>query len=195
VKICGVRTIAGAEAVKRAGADFAGINFVPTSKRRVELVLARELIRALAPVPAVGVFADQSIEELASIARALDLAYVQLHGTEPPSDCAEAAKVAPVIKALPAGEHLDLSAYEPHVAFFLFDGPRPGSGETFSWDRLGTLALSRPYFVAGGLTPENVGEAIARLSPWGVDTASGVERGGAQDPERILAFVKEARRA
>ncbi|MCA9572467.1 MAG: N-(5'-phosphoribosyl)anthranilate isomerase, partial [Myxococcales bacterium] len=98
-----------------------------------------------------------------------------------------------VIRALP-GDARDLATSEgPHVAAFLLDGPRPGSGTAWAWEGVGAELAGRPVWLAGGLTPENVQQAIARVRPAGVDVASGVERDGSIDPERVGAFVRAAR--
>src|SRR5688572_20327695 len=143
VKICGVRTLRGAAAVKTAGADLAGLNFVSTSRRRLQLDIARQLAAALRPVKLAGVFADFPIEELRYIARALALDYVQLHGDESPELCSVLAKDHRVIKAMSVTDALtaeQLAAYAPFVTLFLFDGPNPGSGAAFDWQHLIRLA-------------------------------------------------------
>lgn len=203
VKICGVRTLEGAIAVRDAGAELAGLNFVPGSKRAIELDGARALIDHLGGVAKVGVFKDQSFAALTEHIGALPLDYVQLHGRETPELCAALAaaeRCPPLIKALaPPFDQRAIDAYAPHVAMFLFDGATAGSGRTFDWSLLDVLAVPRPFLIAGGLNASNVRAAIDRpaapAKPWGVDTASGVERAGAQDAGSIHAFVKEAKRA
>jgi phosphoribosylanthranilate isomerase len=201
IKICGVRTLDAARAVIEAGADFAGLNFVPSSRRRVGSEDAQQISALLrgSDTKSVGVFMDQDVEEIAAIASALELDFVQLHGAEPPASCAALAARFKVIKAIAAGGALDtevaLAAYAEHVELFLFDSPKPGSGTVFSWSDLAARKIPRPYLLAGGINAENVAGAIATLHPFGVDTASGVEREGAIDRERVKLFIEEARRA
>ena len=194
VKICGVRTPEGARAVDAAGADLAGINFVPTSRRYIDPGAATPILRALGAVVPVGVFAGASAEEIDRIASRLGLEWVQLHGGEPASVSAELCRRYRVIKAFAVGATFAKEELEAHVRwadYFLFDAKEPGSGQTFDWSRL--PESSRPFLLAGGLTPENVATAVAKTAPFGVDTASGVETDGAQDPEKIEAFVRAAK--
>lgn len=196
VKICGVRSIEGAQAIRESGAELAGLNFVPGSRRAISVAAARELIPHLHGVAKVGVFKDQRAEEIIAHARELKLDYVQLHGSESADFCAELATTSPpLIKALaPPFDQRAIDAYAPSVAMFLFDGATAGSGRTFDWSLLEFLAVPRPFLIAGGLSAANVRAAIDAVHPWGVDTASGVERAGAQDAGSIRAFVKEAKR-
>jgi indole-3-glycerol phosphate synthase/phosphoribosylanthranilate isomerase/anthranilate synthase/indole-3-glycerol phosphate synthase/phosphoribosylanthranilate isomerase len=198
VKICGVRSVEAASAVAKAGADFAGLNFVPSSKRCIDVERARAIIDALGAAEPVGVFMNQPHETIADIAVTLGLRIVQLHGSETPEDCRSLSAHVRVIKAITVGDAFDpasLAAYRPHVFAFLFDGPSAGSGTSFVLERLKGVEIGRPFFVAGGLTPENLDEPVAVLGPDGVDTASGIEVDGAQDEARIHAFVDRARRA
>ncbi len=200
VKICGVRRVSDARACVAAGADLAGLNFVPSARRCVgdDVIDVRA---ALGSVTAVGVFADASLDDIIARATALDLGWIQLHGQEPPALCA-ALSGYQVIKALGHDALVDpdrIRAYAPHVSRFLVDGRVPGSGRP--WD-VSTLAprvhdgllCGRPLFVAGGLNPENVSAVIEAVGPHGVDVASGIEVDGRPDPARIAAFCAAARR-
>jgi phosphoribosylanthranilate isomerase len=198
IKICGVQTIEAARAITEAGADLVGLNFVPTSKRCVDLVRARDLIRALGDVVPVGVFRDQEVELVEKTAGALHLPYVQLHGSESAETCARLAGSFRVIKAVSVIEPFDpasLRIYEPYVEAFLLDGPSAGSGTPFDWSELDVSTVRRPFLLAGGLDPDNVANAIALVRPNGVDTASGVETRGTQDVDKIRTFVEKAKRA
>ncbi|MBX6377897.1 MAG: phosphoribosylanthranilate isomerase [Clostridia bacterium] len=159
---------------------------------------------------AVGVLVDPDREEVERVVAAADLDVVQLHGSETPAFCHLVREVTgrQVVRAVSL-RHLDdlsaLAAYEPVVDAFLLDAWAPdrrgGTGRTLPWRalaaRLAAMSrpLGRPWWLAGGLTPENVGEAVATLRPDGVDVSSGVERSGRKDPERIRAFVAAARAA
>lgn len=196
VKICGVRRIEDAHAVVEANADLAGLNFVPSSRRRIDLELARAIIPELGDIPAVGVFADQPIEEVRSIAETLRLEFVQLHGAEPSEYCATLGETYRVIKALSIDTHFDPAgcvSCEVQADMVLFDATRPGSGVVFDWAKLRGLRAGMKFMLAGGLTPENVREAIEAVRPSGVDTASGVEVNGVINRARVLAFCQRAR--
>lgn len=197
VKLCGLRTAASARAAREAGADFAGLNFVPTSRRRVDVERAAALAKRLAPVKVVGVFANAPLAEIRAVAQAVGLEWVQLHGQEPEPVVEALAREYAVIKAIPVenGRPITiLPGYLRWATALLFDGARPGQGETFTWSSLTQLQVEKPFFLAGGLTPENVGHAIRTVRPFGVDTASGIELDGKENDGRIRAFVSEAKR-
>ena len=194
VKICGVRTVEAARIIELGGADFAGINFVPTSRRYVDPTRAVAILSALGPVIPVGVFADQSVAEIDRIASMLKLEWVQLHGRETADVTAELCRRYRVIKAFSIDDSFTKELLEPHLRwadYFLFDAAKPGSGEVFDWSRL--PQSQRPFLLAGGLTPGNVAAAIAKTAPFGVDTASGVETDGIHDPVKIGAFIEAAK--
>jgi phosphoribosylanthranilate isomerase len=198
VKICGVRTREAARGAEAAGADFVGFNFVPSSKRRIDAETALGISREVGEIACVGVFMDQPIEEIERTADAVGLEWIQLHGKEPPELVKTLAGRFKVIKAISVDASFSkekVEGYAADVAAFLFDGPKPGSGTRFSWEALKTPVTERPYFIAGGLDPDNVGDAVRALRPWGVDTASGVEVFGQQDIRRIDGFVRRARSA
>ena len=202
VKICGVRRLAEAQAALDAGADFLGFVFYPPSRRNLAPKGARDLVAAIresAPRSdwaAVGVFVNEPAAEVNRIAALCGLDYVQLHGTEQAAYCA--AMERPVIKALRLSDVVgeDVSAARYGATRLLLDSQVPGywggTGTRFDW------TAARPYagdaLVAGGLTVENVGQALSVLQPWGVDVSSGVERDGAKDPALIRAFLDNVRR-
>jgi len=196
VKICGITRPADAIAVIDAGADAIGLNFVPTSLRYIDLDVARTI---LSVVPdhfmTVGVFRDQSAEEVLEITSALGLDAAQLHGDEPPAFTAAVADgVETVIKAV-AAESPSIDALSDHAAdIVMLDAPNPGGGVPFDWRVVGDLVSKHKILLAGGLRPDNIAEAIRQVKPWGVDVASGVEvRPAQKDPEAIARFVAEAR--
>ncbi len=199
VKICGLRGVEAAQAAVEAGADLLGFVFAP-SRRRVSVEDARAIVRAL-PVATrtVGVFVNEDPGAIAEVVEACGLAYVQLSGDEPPE--AIAALPVPAIKAIrPRGPEAarELAAYASRVELFLLDSYRPraygGTGEVGDWALAAKLAAEYPCLLAGGLSPENVGLAIERVRPLGVDVSGGVERDGVKDPERIYGFVRAAKR-
>ena len=201
VKICGIRRLADAEVALAHGADMLGFVFYPPSPRSLHVNAARDLLAEIrAGVPrddwaAVGVFVNEDPARVEAIGDACGLDYVQLHGTESPEYCRRMRR--PVIKALRVASPDDaaLAAERYPGSRLLLDahveGCWGGTGTRFDWE------AARPYaaeaLVAGGLTPDNVAEAMAVLRPWGVDVSGGVERGGKKDPALITAFLDNAR--
>ncbi len=196
IKVCGVRSRQAADALEKAGADFVGLNFVPWSKRVLDLAKAQAVLSTLNHAIPVGVFCDQDLKEVENIAQALGLRWIQLHGSEPVHYGQVLQEHHRLIKAFSVDHTLtpeSLEQWAPYATYFLLDGPRAGSGTTFDWSQLQGLSPSRPYFLAGGLNPENVTLAIQKGRPFGVDTASGVEVDGAESPQRIRDFIQAAR--
>lgn len=211
VKICGITNLEDAVASLNAGADYLGLNFCPTSKRRVspgDLGWTRALPRL---TTIVGVFADEPPDTIMRMADALDLTGVQLHGDEPVDDVAALrerlqrdGREILVVKALRLGtrEHLGLvAAYRPVVDYLLIDafvkGQLGGTGRLGDW-KLAEEAKSAgtPLILAGGLNAENVSAAVAAVRPFGVDVASGVERApGLKDHALVKRFITKAKAA
>lgn len=193
-------------AAVEAGADAVGFVFVPDSPRVIDPELADNLVSRLPPwVSSIGVFQDPSVDEFCEIEETCPfLTMSQFHGRE---DVKLIKGCGPdVIKSVvfdataPAAFTQELARWclVDEVAAILVDGPRAGSGEPIDWNRLADLLgePERPIILAGGLTPENVGEAIRIVQPYAVDVSSGVERErGVKDPERIEAFCRAVRRA
>jgi phosphoribosylanthranilate isomerase len=203
-KICGITRIEDAELATGEGADFLGLNFWPGSKRRVSPELAQVLAaaaRATAPhVQLVGLFVDQSEGEITGIASALTLDIVQLHGDEPPSLVAAlSTRGFRVWKAHAVGsaaDIADLSAWPADA--HLLDAPsagRGGSGTTFDWGHAeAAVRAGHRVVLAGGLQPDNVADAVARVRPYAVDVASGVESApGVKDAAKVRAFLAATR--
>lgn len=202
VKICGITRPEDAVAAVRAGADWLGLNFWPTSKRHLTLAQASDVVRAARQerpeVAIVGVFVDQPLGEVTAVLSALELDRAQLHGDEPPDYVRRLGDRA--IKAVPLAEpaQLDeLAEYDCPVV--LVDTPSPGrggSGIVGDWSAAREAATQRRVILAGGLTPDNVADAIAQVQPWGVDVASGVESApGVKDVALMAHFVAQARAA
>jgi phosphoribosylanthranilate isomerase len=193
IKLCGVRSVKDALFCAGEGADEIGVIFAARSKRRVTVDEARAIRQALPPeVPLVGVFENAPLSEVQRIAREVGLQAAQLHGAWP----AEAADL-PLYAALQIAGEQSLQA-RPGAARLLLDGPAGGSGKSFAWtlaDRARALQKAQ-LFIAGGLTAENVAQAIQEARPDGVDVASGIEGpDGFKDPARVRAFVRAARGA
>jgi phosphoribosylanthranilate isomerase len=189
VKICGIKSPEHALCAEAAGADAIGFIFVPNTKRYIAPEAARGISRELgAFVSRVGVFRHATLDEILRIRDTAQLSAVQMHGHEPFEFIAALEQVVPVIQAV------SFSSSLPQAQTLLVDGADPGSGQTFDWTSYDTTSLrGRRWLLAGGLTPENVTEAIQVLEPWGVDVSSGVETDGVKDHAKIKAFVAAAR--
>jgi phosphoribosylanthranilate isomerase len=195
VKICGVRTVADARACRRAGADLAGLNFVPTSRRHVDPASAERLIDELGHVAAVGVFQDVAAPRVGEVVAELGLRWIQVHGEVRAREFERLSESVCIIRACPAHE-ASAEALLPWTelgATPLLDGPSPGSGQRFGWHELHAPATR--FFVAGGLDANNVAEAIRLTGASGVDAATGVERDGRIAPDLVSKFVLAARRS
>lgn len=197
IKICGIKTLESAKAATSAGADFLGLNFVPTSTRVVTEQTAKEIIGGLeAKRPKlVGVFQDQPVEFVNGIAERLGLDYAQLHGEESPEYCARIK--APIIKAFGLDSNFDVQAvvqelHKYNVEYYMLDR-KNRTGELLNGGKVAEIAREFPAILAGGLTPKNVRAAVAASGPIkAVDVAGGVEMSGEKDFEKIKEFIKEA---
>ena len=211
IKICGIREEAQGLAAAEAGADFIGLVFAP-SPRQVTLDQAKKIVAAVKKsghtAEVVGVFVNMPVARVNQIADSCNLDWVQLSGDEPWQYCAEIDR--PVIVAVQVSkyQHPDnISAklaigervLATHKHLYLLDshvkGKYGGTGITFDWNSARQAAEQFPAIIAGGLTPDNVAQAIKTIEPWGVDTSSGVETGGVKDILKIKAFIEAVRRA
>jgi phosphoribosylanthranilate isomerase len=198
VKICGITTLRAALAAAHAGADALGFVFAP-SPRQISPQEAKKLIQALSPFTIkVGVFVNSPIKEVKDIASYCNLDFVQLHGSEPPEYCHLLRQRHKVIKAFQVKNEVSealINAYP--VDAVLLDTYLParagGTGESFNWALAQNLKLAQPLILAGGLTPENVGEAITLVNPFAVDVSSGVETNGKKDLTKIYKFIARAK--
>ncbi|HXX44320.1 MAG TPA: phosphoribosylanthranilate isomerase [Candidatus Acidoferrales bacterium] len=203
VKICGITNWADAKQAVDAGADFLGFNFYAKSPRHIRPSKARQIVRKLPKrISAVGVFVNEDEEKMRETARTVGLAALQLHGDETPAEVARLRRTLPVVKAVRAGRSFrpaQLAKFK-RASAILLDGfdkrRRGGTGKIFDWN---VARRARPYgriFLAGGLTPENIGEAIRTARPYAVDVCSGVEaRPGKKDPRRVRALMDAVRAA
>jgi phosphoribosylanthranilate isomerase len=196
VKICGITRLDDADAAIEAGAGALGFVFWRDSPRFIDPYRARVIVRALpAFVTTVGVFVNQPAEFIAGVASLVPLAAVQLHGDEPARGVHQIGR--PIIKALtldlaskpdrlaewPAGVTILLDAHDPVR--------RGGTGQTVDWAAAATIAAGRRTILAGGLTPDNVADAVDRVRPFGIDVSSGVEQSpGIKDRRRIRALFR-----
>jgi phosphoribosylanthranilate isomerase len=201
VKICGITNLADGLAAAGAGADALGFVFYDSSPRHLTVAAAAAIIRQLPPfVIKVGVFVNAPEELVLRAIGECGLNLLQFHGEEPPSYCLQFGLMTmKAFRIRDAGSLAALPDY-PTDAWLLdaYAADRPGgTGAAFNWDlAVEAQRLGRPIFLAGGLTPENVGEAVRRVRPYGVDVSSGVEAApGKKDPSRVEAFVRAAKAA
>ena len=213
VKICGIRTLEDALVAAEAGADFIGLVFVPGRRRRLEIDAAREIVAgfkgSLETAPkVVGLFADQTLDEVNRTIETCGLDFAQLCGAESLHYCRNTA--AQVIKVLhiPQGQASSASTQEMSDKILvhlqagnivtldrLVEGLQGGTGESFDWTIAAELSQQGHHFLlAGGLSPDNVADAVAVAHPWGVDVSSGVETSSIKDHQKIRDFIQNARR-
>jgi indole-3-glycerol phosphate synthase/phosphoribosylanthranilate isomerase/anthranilate synthase/indole-3-glycerol phosphate synthase/phosphoribosylanthranilate isomerase len=201
VKICGLSTTDQILTARDAGVDLLGLMFYEQSPRYIQPQAAKEILRSyedgqISP-DTVGIFVNKEADYINDVVEDVGLHFVQLHGDESPDFCTRIRR--PVIKALRLNEksHPQLAeTYFRTTWRILLDTPTVkwgGTGETHDWVLARSLAQQTPILLAGGLTPENVDEAIQQVHPWGVDVSSGVETHGNKDIKKIQAFVENAR--
>lgn len=208
VKVCGLTSVSDALACARAGADWIGLNFHPASPRSIAPGLAAEIVAALPDsCLAIGLFVNRPPAEVVETAARVGLRSVQLHGDEPPEDLPAFASLT-LIRAFRLGGAGAVAAMSRYLAraaelgrtpdAVLIDGysaGQPGgTGRTIALDLLDSLPPLPRLVLAGGLSPENVAERVARVRPWMVDVASGVESApGRKDLDRVASFIRAAK--
>jgi phosphoribosylanthranilate isomerase len=201
VKICGITNVADGLAAAEAGADMVGLMFYDKSPRHITMPTAKEIAQRLPSfVVKVGVFVNPAEDLVLRGIGECGLSLLQFHGDEPPEFCAQFGVMSMKgFRVRDAASLHALSAYNTDA--WLLDAFAPdklgGTGVTFNWDlALEAKQSGKPIFLAGGLTPENVAEAIRRVQPFGVDVSSGVESApGKKDPAKVKAFIAAARAA
>jgi phosphoribosylanthranilate isomerase len=201
VKVCGITNVADALAAADAGADALGFVFYEPSPRCVAVAAAAAISRELPPaLVKVGVFVNAGEEAVVTAIRECGLSLVQFHGDEPPDYCLQFGVMS--MKAFRIRDRDSLRALPAYrTDAWLLDAFPPaqlgGTGATFNWDlAVEARAPGRPIFLAGGLTPENVADAVRRVRPYGVDVSSGVESTpGTKDLAKLRAFVRAAKEA
>ena len=213
VKICGLKEPEHAIAAAKAGADLLGVNFVPGVRRRITTEQAKAIVQAVRKARStsapkfVGLFSDQSLAEVNTVAKDVGLDYVQLCGSEPMDFCRQAT--VPPLKVLHVRADVPreqtIAALEKRLAELNEAGwisvldkqsdLQPGGrGQTFDWTIAAELASrGHKFLLAGGLTPENVSQAVGTVHPFGVDVSSGVETNGTKDVAKIRAFIQAVR--
>ncbi len=199
IKICGITRPADGRAAARLGADAIGLVFYPASPRHVSLAQARDIVQALPPfVSVVALFVDAGEAQVRAVLEALPVGLLQFHGNESPAECRRYGR--PYIKALRMAPGVDVAACAARygdAAGLLLDSFRPGvpggTGSRFDWARVPS-ELALPLILAGGLTVDNVAEAIAAVRPYAVDVSGGVEREkGIKDAAKMADFIARVR--
>jgi phosphoribosylanthranilate isomerase len=199
IKICGIKTVNDALAAMEAGADLIGFNFYPKSPRYIDVGQCRDIMavmRQYGHITYVGVFVNASADEIRATMDTCGLSLAQLHGDESTGMLnALHGKAFKAFRGIPQSP--DGLARRTAPAFLIdasVKGLYGGSGVAADWERAAELADQYPVLLAGGLTPENVVEAVRQVQPWGVDVASGVECApGEKDPQKMKAFVQAVR--
>ena len=202
VKICGITELRDGLKAHELGADFLGFIFFEQSPRKMDPNHARVIIEDLPKdVLKVGLFLDQDIKEVAEIAKKCHLDMLQLHGNESDEYCRELKKDFKITKTFRIENEKSLAKVNNYkdVDFYLFDtfvtGIPGGTGKTFDWNLLIGKKFDKPFFLAGGLNPVNVGEAVSKVQPYAVDVASGVEKApGKKDYKRVKEFIENAKK-
>ena len=210
IKICGLQMASDALVAVQVGADFVGLNFVPGSRRRLDEETARSIVLALRnsaehTPKVVGLFADQPLDEVNRIVQECPLDMTQLCGKESIDYCAQVRvpviRVVHVLDSQPSRDVIStVESFKGQEHLVILDrkvaGLQGGTGLSFDWAIAQEVAQhGLPFLLAGGLTPDNVADAVRMVRPWGVDVSSGVETGGAKDPQKIRAFIQNARLA
>ena len=201
VKICGITNLADAQVAVTAGADMLGFVFYDQSPRFISIPAAAEITRHLPPyVLRVGLFVNAGEPLIFSAIQACGLNLLQFHGDEPPEFCTQFGMMT--IKAFRISDASSLQALPQYdTDAYLLDaftpGIRGGTGHRFNWDlAVQASEFGKPIFLAGGLTPENVGDAVVKVRPFAVDVSSGVESSpGKKDPAKVRAFITKVREA
>ncbi|MBW8371545.1 MAG: phosphoribosylanthranilate isomerase [Thiobacillus sp.] len=201
VKICGITRLQDLHAACKAGADALGFVFYEKSPRHLTIAAAAALVRELPPfVQTVGLFVDAEPAFIESVLQAVPLDLLQFHGDETPADCARFGR--PYIKAVRVNRDTDLLKYAADfdtARGLLLDAYVPGvpggTGECFDWSLIPSN-LPKPVILSGGLTPDNVADAVQQVRPWAVDVSSGVEvTKGIKDAQKVAQFIAKAKEA
>ncbi len=199
VKICGITRNEDLNAACNAGADALGFVFYAKSPRNLSIEQAASLVKALPPfVQSVGLFVDAEPDFVRAVLEAVPLDLLQFHGGETPEYCRQFGR--PYLKAVRVRPGVDLVKYATDFAdarALLLDayvaGVPGGTGERFDWSLI-PASLPKPIVLSGGLTPDNVSEAVQTVQPWAVDVSSGVESApGIKDAAKVAAFIERAR--
>lgn len=195
IKLCGLKRECDIEAVNKLNPDFIGFVFAEKSKRYVNPIEAAKLKEMLSKdIKAVGVFVNESPEAVAELLNKGTIDMAQLHGSEDEEYISRLRSLTdkPLIKAIKVQSKADIEAADESGADYVLLDSGAGTGMTFNWQLI--KGIKRPYFLAGGLTPENVAEAVKTLNPYAVDVSSGIETDGLKDEAKMADFVSIVRK-
>ena len=207
IKFCGITNPKDALWASNLGVDYIGINFVKSSPRKVSVKQAQKIINSIPEfVKTVLVFANQDIKEILKISKRIKPDYIQLHGDEDLDFIKRLNENGVnIIKTVKIGEgeedFQNYQEYSDFVSFFLLDRKSEllgGTGESFNWDKAIRFKekINKPFFLAGGLNPENVKDAIEKVKPFGVDVASGIEKfPRSKDYKKMQEFIRNVQKA
>jgi phosphoribosylanthranilate isomerase len=198
IKICGIKNVTDALAAMDAGADLIGFNFYSKSPRHIDVGICRDIMsvmRRYGHITYVGVFVNASVEEVRATVETCGLSLAQLHGDETAEMLnaldGRAFKAFRGVTDVETDKRMIASGEPAFLIDAAVKGVYGGSGITADWSAAAELAKRYPLLLAGGLTPENVADAVGRVKPWGVDVASGVESApGVKDASKMKAFVQ-----
>ena len=200
VKICGITNVEDAQAAVAAGADLLGFVFYEKSPRHVTVAQAAAIARTVSPfVVRVGLFVDAAPELVGEATSACGLQLLQFHGDETAEYCRQFGAMSMKAFRVKDAETIQRLPEFPTDAWLLdayVPGQHGGTGHSFNWDlAVEAVKLGKPVFLAGGLTPENVADAVRKVRPYGVDVSSGVESApGKKDHAKVRAFIEAAKR-
>lgn len=195
IKLCGLSRPCDIEAANKLKPDYIGFVFAPKSKRYVSPEQAMALKQMLLPeIQAVGVFVNEDPQHVAKLLRDQIIDVAQLHGGEDEAYIARLRQLTnrPIIQAFRVETARDVEKIEQSTADYVLLDSGAGSGTVFDWGLIQNIA--RPYFLAGGLDPDNVADAVKACRPYGVDVSSGIETGGRKDETKMAAFVAAVRK-
>ncbi len=195
IKLCGLKSLDDIEIINKYNPEYIGFVFYKKSKRYIDYRMAKILKNALNKnILAVGVFVNEDINTVVKLLNQNIIDIAQLHGNESENYIKTLKKLTnkPIIKAFKVENALDIQkAKQSQADFVLLDSGTGGTGETFNWSLIKNF--ERPYFLAGGLSIENIKTALDMLSPYALDVSSGIETSGKKDPEKIKAFIQTVR--
>ena len=195
IKLCGLSRPCDIEAANKLKPDYIGFVFAPKSKRYVTPEQAMALKQMLLPeIQAVGVFVNEDPQHVARLLRDHIIDMAQLHGGEDEAYIARLRQLTdrPIIQAFRVETARDMEKVEQSTADYVLLDSGAGTGTVFDWDLIQNV--TRPYFLAGGLDPDNVADAVKTRRPYGVDVSSGIETGGRKDKTKMAAFVAAVRK-
>lgn len=195
IKLCGLSRPCDIEMVNELMPEYIGFVFAPKSKRYVSPEKANELKKLLSPgIKAAGVFVNAPQNEILELVHSGTIDIIQLHGTEDATYIRQLRELtaAPIIQAFRMKTEADILLAKQSSADYILLDSGAGTGMTFNWQLI--RGIKRPYFLAGGLNPDNVGNAIQELAPFAVDVSSGIETEGLKDKEKMTAFVTAVRK-